>query len=235
MKWFRLYTETLNDPKVQRLDPVLFRHWINLLCIASQGNGTLPETKDIAFSLRITEESVSAEVIAPLLDAGLLDRRGQALKPHNWDNRQYKSDVSTDRVKRFRKRNRNVSFDVSETPPDTDTESDTDTEQRQKESERVALGEHKHAVMTRGEHAKLKEKLNSHCEDFIQRYDDWVHQAPDAKHQGVRRKDRDAYASICQWYARDVKEGKLKPHTSSRPSNDEMDRIALQMFGRKAK
>ena len=57
-----------------------------------------------------------------LRDSGLIDERRGLLSPHNWHKRQYKSDVSTDRVKRFRKRALEVSVTQEETPPDTDTE-----------------------------------------------------------------------------------------------------------------
>jgi hypothetical protein len=43
------------------------------------------------------------------------------LSPHRWNERQYKSDVSTERVKRFRQRPRNG----SETPPEQITEQST--------------------------------------------------------------------------------------------------------------
>jgi hypothetical protein len=63
-----------------------------------------------------------------LREAGLIDETEQGLAPHNWDGRQYKSDVSTPRVRALRERRGNV----SETPPEyTDTEvTDTDTESK---------------------------------------------------------------------------------------------------------
>jgi hypothetical protein len=100
----------------------------------------------------------------------------------------------------------------------------------------LAFGEHKHALMTSSEYQRLKQKLNGHSDDFIARFDSWVHEAPHAKHQGVRRQDRNAYASICQWFAREVKEGKLKVAgrmDNGKPSNEEMDRIAKEMFPHK--
>jgi hypothetical protein len=66
-----------------------------------------------------------------LADAGLLDRlnggaHGMHYGVHGWEKRQYKSDTSTDRVKRFRKRSSNVDETVIETAPETDTDTDTD-------------------------------------------------------------------------------------------------------------
>lgn len=124
LPWFRFYTEALDDPKVQRLDASTFKHWVNLLCLAARHNGALPHESDIAFALRIDEVAVSS-LLDRLVIAGLIDVRkggpnGSYIAPHNWDKRQYKSDTSTERVKRFRQRSRNVTETASETPPDTE-------------------------------------------------------------------------------------------------------------------
>ncbi len=42
MRWFRFYSEVLDDPKVQGLSLGLFKMWINLLCIAARNDGYLP-------------------------------------------------------------------------------------------------------------------------------------------------------------------------------------------------
>jgi hypothetical protein len=66
------------------------------------------------------------EWLTKLHAGGLLDKTETGFQPHNWNGRQYKSDVSTDRVKRFRNGQRNVSETASETAPEqkqiTDTE-----------------------------------------------------------------------------------------------------------------
>jgi hypothetical protein len=121
--WWRAYNEAVNDPKLQLLSDSLFRAWFNVMCIASANGGSLPALKDIAFTLRI-QPTKAAQVLAQLHAAGLLDKTETGFIPHNWNGRQYKSDVSTDRVKQFRKRQRNVSSGVSETPPETETDTD---------------------------------------------------------------------------------------------------------------
>jgi len=123
--WWRAYNEAVNDPKLQLLSDMLFRAWFNLMCIASGNDGALPALKDIAFTLRIAPTK-AAQILAQLHAAGLLDKTETGFAPHNWNGRQYKSDVSTERVKRFRQHKRNVSSAVSETPPDTEL----DTEDR---------------------------------------------------------------------------------------------------------
>jgi DNA-binding MarR family transcriptional regulator len=74
----------------------------------------------------------------------------------------------------------------------------------------LKLGEHGWTRLTSEEHTKLTAKLNGRLGDYIQDFDTWVQTAPDAKHDGVRRRDRNAYASICSWYSRDVKTGKVR-------------------------
>lgn len=122
-RWFRFYDGVINDPKILKLSDSSFRTWVTFLCFASQNDGTLPSTNDVALVLRTKPERV-AVWIAELVSAGLIDRREDGkFEPHNWGGRQYKSDVSTERVKRFRNKQR----DVSETPPDN-----RDREQTQK-------------------------------------------------------------------------------------------------------
>ena len=124
-RWFRFYHEALNDPKVQSLEPELFKHWINLLCIASQHDGYLPEMCNVSFLLRVTVSDVT-HIIEALQGHGLIDvssnQHAANYKMHGWDKRQYKSDTSAERVRQHRKRKRNVTV----TPPDTDTDTDTD-------------------------------------------------------------------------------------------------------------
>jgi hypothetical protein len=127
-RWWRAYDDALHDPKVQRLPPHLFKTWFNLLCVASKHDGRLPKAEDIAFLLRRRVEDVRRDV-AELCARHLLDVFGDAVAPHNWDTRQYKSDLSTQRVKDHRERSSNVSppvtRNVSETPPETETETET--------------------------------------------------------------------------------------------------------------
>ena len=140
-RWFRLYDDCLDDPKVQRLPPDLFKIWINLLCLASRNGGNLPCMEDIAFALRI-DEAAADQAIGVLIDRGLLDD-GDIVRPHNWDSRQFKSDAdatSSDRQRKKRERDKqqvvtrdetdDVTRDKSVTsrPPETDT--DTDSENR---------------------------------------------------------------------------------------------------------
>jgi hypothetical protein len=123
-RWFRVYDDLIDDPKVQRLDPSLFKALINLWCLASANDGVLPPIDEIAFKLRMKPEKVQ-RVLTELRAAGLIDDNEMGARPHNWDARQFISDGSTSRVKRFRERRRNVSTAISETAPETDAEAET--------------------------------------------------------------------------------------------------------------
>lgn len=122
-RWFRMYDEVLDNAKVQRLASDDFKAWVNILCLASRNDGSVPCIADIAFSLRLDGKKAVA-MVGRLVNAGLLIPDGEAFTPHKWNERQYKSDVSTDRVKRFRQRSKAVSETPIETAPDTDSETE---------------------------------------------------------------------------------------------------------------
>lgn len=127
MSWFRYYESALDDPKVQRLPGELFKSWVNILCLAKRHRGVLPSLTDIAFALRKSEE-ITQKTISQLKQAGLLDEMEIGLQPHNWNERQFQSDVSTARVKRFRERHKIA----PETPSEYRVQSQT-TEQKERE------------------------------------------------------------------------------------------------------
>lgn len=100
-RWFRYYTESLNDPKVQLLPGDLFKSWVNLLCLCSSQNGKPFDCASVAFALRVSDQKAQG-IINELLDRALLDDTDNGLVPHNWAQRQYVSDSSADRVARYR-------------------------------------------------------------------------------------------------------------------------------------
>lgn len=135
-QWFRFYADALDNPKVQRLPPDLFKHWVNILCLAAKNDVTLHETlpcnDDMAFALRISPQDAE-KVVRELVRRGLIDETQDGLVPHNWVEKQYKSDTSAERVKRHRERKRNasnVTGNVTVTPPDTESDTDTEVEER---------------------------------------------------------------------------------------------------------
>jgi hypothetical protein len=130
MRWFRLHTGLLNNPKYQRLSDQLKARLIDLWCVGGLHDGVLPGVADVAFLLRTTEDDAQ-ETIEALKAAHFLDQTDRGLQPHDWDEWQYVSDSSTGRVQkhRERKRSRNVSVTVPETEHSTaESESEHFTE-----------------------------------------------------------------------------------------------------------
>jgi hypothetical protein len=109
-RWFRFYTGVVSDPKAQMLPPDLFKHWVNVLCVAAQHDGELPALGVTAFMLGRMADAKAAEILGRLHSAGLLDKTSKSFKPHNWDSRQYKHDgndpTNADRQKRHRDKTR---------------------------------------------------------------------------------------------------------------------------------
>lgn len=135
-QWFRFYNSAVNDPKVQRLSAALFRFWVNSLCLASNNAGKLPELVDLCFCLRLSENQANS-YLRELISCELIDDGGDGtLTPHNWDDRQFKSDASKERQQRYRDRHRNDARDVTATvtvtAQETDTESDTEQNRESK-------------------------------------------------------------------------------------------------------
>jgi len=129
-RWWRAYDEAVDDPKVQLLAPPLFKMWFNLMCLASAHGGRLPPIETLCFKLRTTEAKIGA-ALEELVTRGLLDEFDGVLRPHNWDTRQFKSDVTdptaAERMRNYRNRYRNGGVTV--TVP-RDREQNTDTERK---------------------------------------------------------------------------------------------------------
>ena len=126
MSWFRVHTSLRDNAKVQRLKPQDFKNLINIWCIAKEGDGVIPCLPDLAFKLRMTDQQAD-RALAALSE--LIEKKDDGTYyPHDWNEHQYKSDVSTNRVKQFRERRGNVSGNQIETPPEYRVQT-TDTEE----------------------------------------------------------------------------------------------------------
>ncbi len=129
LPWFRYYNGALNSPRVQALDPFYFKAWVNLLCVASQGDGRVV-TCDIPFRLRVTKE-IASEILEMLEAADLLVNYGDHYIPVDWEIRQYKSDTSAVRMRKHRERKKALECDV------TVTEKVTPPEQSRAEQKQI--------------------------------------------------------------------------------------------------
>jgi len=130
LPWFRLYNRIVDDEKLRLLAFEDRWHFIALCCLKSSGLLNEPEgelrDRKIAVKLGVQVRELE-EVSRRLREVGLID---ETLSPLAWDELQYRSDNSTDRVKKYRekqrgsdaKRFRNVPVTVQDTDTDTDTE-----------------------------------------------------------------------------------------------------------------
>lgn len=114
--WLRLYRKIVESKKVHDLRPELFKPWV-LLLACTDDDGNLPSVSQLAFKLRQSETRIEAWLIA-LVNLRFIDKTATGYIAHDWTDWNFDSDVSTERVKRFRERNCNAL--------DTDTEEDTD-------------------------------------------------------------------------------------------------------------
>jgi len=162
MAWFRLHTSVLNNPKIQKLSGDAVKVWLNMLCLAKEGDGVIPTIDRVAWALRRTEPQIEKS-LAEL--AELIHRNDDGtFQPHDWNAHQYKSDVSTPRVKAFRETARkrfmeqpettkNGFGNGGETPRARTEQSRTDSEQIQTaetETSSPSLGKISKTVTNRG-------------------------------------------------------------------------------------
>lgn len=130
MSWFRLYDDMPLDPKMRLFTPAEKWVWVCLLCAVSRsdsgGNYVLAPSLPGSCSDLATDAGVKLSVVksalAKAVKYGLVEYENGTYSVVKWGKRQYKSDVSTARVRAYRERSRNV----SETPQSTETETETD-------------------------------------------------------------------------------------------------------------
>jgi hypothetical protein len=139
MKWFRFYTETLDDIKILQLTDYEYRMWTYLMAYACEVDSESGDCKTNVTSLSIrcrTRVSHLKHAIETFQKLGIVSiNESGNIVITNWSKRQFKSDNVYERVKKHREvtSKRNVSMAVSETPPDTDTDTDTDKKKLYKE------------------------------------------------------------------------------------------------------
>jgi hypothetical protein len=134
-QWFRMYAEAVDDDKLRLLAFEDRWHFVALLCLKASGtiDSDAPHLeRRIAVKLGLQLPQLD-ELKRRLMDVTLIDDNWQPIK---WGDRQFESDVSTDRVRKHRsKQQGNVSEplrNVSETPSEqsraeqTQSRADTD-------------------------------------------------------------------------------------------------------------
>lgn len=137
MDWFRMYSEFSSDPKVQMMSEAMQRRLVMLFCLqCSNGIETFHVTEretSIAFAMRVSEQDL-AETKDVFMRRGFIDSDWNLL---NWGKRQYESDSSTERVRRYREKQKRQAG-TNETLPKRSSnaleQNRTDTEQKKEEA-----------------------------------------------------------------------------------------------------
>ena len=128
MRWFRLYTDILDDPKMYELSEFEFAMMIKMMALASKlDDGGRIAISDLALKGLVcssTRGRTAIQVLPTLHRLNIISSPKLPFAFLNWEKRQYKSDDSSVRVKKHREMKRYSNDDV--TPPDTDTDTDTD-------------------------------------------------------------------------------------------------------------
>lgn len=94
--WFRMYSEFADDPKVQMMSESMQRRLAMLFCLRCREISLGDD--EVAFALRISPEEAH-QTKSLFLDKGFI---GEDWGIRNWDTRQFVSDSSAERVKRYR-------------------------------------------------------------------------------------------------------------------------------------
>jgi hypothetical protein len=142
MQWFRMYAEFLTDPLIRLLSFEDQRHFVAALCMKASGvldkeyASETTRREVIASLVGLNDEptatggkSALEEANRRLRNRGLVDESWQ---PINWNKRQFESDSSADRVRKWRERHSNVSVTLP-------LRTRTDTEQIQKQNREEGL------------------------------------------------------------------------------------------------
>lgn len=136
MKWFRLWHDMIDNPKIQNLPNKLFKAYINTLCIASANDprGSLPNLTKYAFKMRV-KPGEAKKILEELENLRLVSNANSIFFIHDWDEHQKNSDDIAVRVQRHREKS-NVTGSVTETENVTETPlNNKDKERRGEEKE----------------------------------------------------------------------------------------------------
>lgn len=126
--WFRMYSEFAHDPKVQTMPVAMQRHLVMLFCLRCEGKPLRKYAdEEIAYFLQVTALELP-QIKSILVKKGFILDSWELV---NWEKRQYLSDSSTERVRQYRERQKQI-----ETLPqhgETENVTAPETEQIQKQ------------------------------------------------------------------------------------------------------
>lgn len=111
--WIKLYHEILHDPKMGRLPDRVWRRAIEMFLLAGEqgDSGTLPPVPDMAWTLRVPEETLIEDLTA-LAAVGIITRNGETWIVTRFAERQSAA-PDTERSARYRERKRHEQYTVT--------------------------------------------------------------------------------------------------------------------------
>jgi hypothetical protein len=122
LAWFRAYGEMVDDAKLRVLAFEDRWHYVAVLCCKCQGlqDTTTPDRLDrlMGVKLGLAQRDLD-EVRKRLMSEGLIDKKWQ---PQGWDKRQFATDSSTERTRKWREAQKELRTEQNRT--DTYTEGD---------------------------------------------------------------------------------------------------------------
>lgn len=136
MPWLRLYADIVDNEKLRLLAFEDRWHFVAIMCLKQQG--IIDDNPDLL------ERKIAVKLGVQLRELDEIKRRLQEVDlikddwtPKGWDKKQFKSDSSAERVRKYREKKKKKEGNGDETlqkresnAVDTDTDTDTDTENK---------------------------------------------------------------------------------------------------------
>lgn len=141
LPWFRMYAEAIDDAKLRLLAFEDRWHFVAILCCKCQGVLDVEQPildRRVAVKLGLQKNDLD-EVRRRLIEAGLINDLWQPLQ---WIKRQFVSDISTGRVRKYRENNKKKTGNGDETflkRTRYRTDTDTDTENTLASNEKISF------------------------------------------------------------------------------------------------
>ena len=151
------------------MDETLQRRFIMLLCLKCNGDLENLNENELACALRISQKDLQ-ETKKIFIEKHFIDENWNVL---NWDKRQYRSDLSTERVRKYRAKKEQEKNGKNETlqkrysnsevtPPDTDTDTDIYIYKRSTSE----FSQKKTPTSSNDKKENIKEKIKKHRERY---------------------------------------------------------------------
>ena len=159
--WFRLYSEFASDPKTQSMSEQMQRRLVMLFCLRCGNVLETLQEHEIIYALGITEEEWEETKELFVTKCFIRFIKGKC-NIVNWNKRQFISDSSTERVRKYRAKNETLQKQdkvVTVTPPDTDTDTEHNHIKDTHKPERHEYGSEKNVLLTDAQYQKFQNEM----------------------------------------------------------------------------